>query len=72
MRLTALVTPRWMSWKVVAGKPILNLLHRTSLERNGGQKCFHERWIALKHTVGAAGGGGYRDDGLDLLSKEKR
>lgn len=31
MMFTALVTPRWMSWKVVAGKPIRSLLHRTSL-----------------------------------------
>lgn len=31
MMLTALVTPRWMSCKVVAGKPIRSLLHRTSL-----------------------------------------
>lgn len=31
MMFTALVTPRWMSCKVVAGKPIRSLLHRTSL-----------------------------------------
>lgn len=37
MMFTALVTPRWISWRVVAGKPIRSLLHRTSLggEQNG-------------------------------------
>lgn len=37
MMFTALVTPRWMSWKVVAGKPIRSLLHRTSLR--GRRAC---------------------------------
>lgn len=31
MMFTALVTPRWMSCKVVAGKPMRSLLLRTSL-----------------------------------------
>lgn len=38
MMFTALVTPRWMSCKVVAGKPIRSLLHRMSLGvQNGTQ-----------------------------------
>lgn len=31
MMFTALVTPLWKSWKVVAGKPCFSLLYRTSL-----------------------------------------
>lgn len=31
IRLTALLTPRWMSWSVVAGKPCRSLLYSTSL-----------------------------------------
>lgn len=31
IKLTALLTPRWMSWRVVAGKPCRSLLNSTSL-----------------------------------------
>lgn len=31
IKLTALLTPRWMSWRVVAGKPCRSLLYSTSL-----------------------------------------
>lgn len=36
IRLTALLTPRWMSWSVVAGKPCRSLLYNTSL--TGGER----------------------------------
>lgn len=52
IRLTALLTPRWMSWSVVAGKPCRSLLYSTSLtgkERRSrkGHTCMHETWNSV-------------------------
>lgn len=57
MMFTALVTPRWMSCKVVAGKPIRSLLHRMSLGvQNGTQGLMGTNSAQLAfRTAGAEG-----------------
>lgn len=46
IKLTALLTPRWMSWRVVAGKPCRSLLNSTSLagEETGSVHANNESW----------------------------
>ena len=51
-RLTALLTPRWMSCRVVAGKPWRSLVYSTSLVGGDTRErgCYLTHFLGLQHS----------------------